>query len=26
MPVFAYLSQDEAAAAYQYLILYPPRP
>jgi cytochrome c5 len=26
MPVFVYLSQDEAAAAYQYLILYPPRP
>src|ERR1700688_35786 len=26
MPVFDYLSQDEAAAAYQYLILYPPRP
>ncbi|HWO29574.1 MAG TPA: cytochrome c, partial [Candidatus Acidoferrum sp.] len=25
MPVFPYLSQDEAAAAYQYLILYPPR-
>jgi mono/diheme cytochrome c family protein len=24
MPVFGYLSQDEAAAAYQYLILYPP--
>ena len=26
MPVFVYLSQDEAAAAYQYLILYPPHP
>jgi mono/diheme cytochrome c family protein len=26
MPVFAYLSQDEAAAAYQYLVLYPPHP
>jgi mono/diheme cytochrome c family protein len=26
MPVFAYLTQDEAAAAYLYLILYPPRP
>ena len=26
MPVFAYLSEDEAAAAYMYLILYPPRP
>ena len=26
MPVFVYLSQDEAAEAYQYLILYPPRP
>lgn len=26
MPVFAYLSQDEAAAAYLYLIRYPPRP
>ncbi len=25
MPVFGYLSQDEAAAAYLYLILYPPR-
>jgi mono/diheme cytochrome c family protein len=26
MPVFGYLSQDEAAAAYLYLMLYPPRP
>lgn len=26
MPVYAYLSQDEAAAAYQYLLLYPPQP
>jgi mono/diheme cytochrome c family protein len=26
MPVYSYLSQDEAAAAYQYLLLYPPRP
>jgi mono/diheme cytochrome c family protein len=26
MPVFPFLSQDEAAAAYQYLILYPPQP
>jgi mono/diheme cytochrome c family protein len=26
MPVFVYLSQDEAAAAYLYLIRYPPRP
>jgi mono/diheme cytochrome c family protein len=26
MPVFSYLTQDEAAAAYLYLILYPPRP
>src|SRR6202162_5410420 len=26
MPVFPYLRQDEAAEAYQYLILYPPRP
>jgi len=26
MPVFPFLSQDEAAAAYQYLILYPPKP
>jgi mono/diheme cytochrome c family protein len=26
MPVYAYLTQDEAAAAYQYLLLYPPRP
>ncbi|MGA8145514.1 MAG: cytochrome c [Candidatus Acidiferrales bacterium] len=26
MPVFQYLSQDEAAAAYLYLMLYPPRP
>jgi mono/diheme cytochrome c family protein len=26
MPVFSYLSQDEAAAAYQYLLLYPPKP
>ncbi len=25
MPVFSYLSQDEAAAAYLYLLLYPPR-
>jgi mono/diheme cytochrome c family protein len=25
MPVFTYLSQDEAAAAYVYLLLYPPR-
>jgi len=26
MPVFYYLSQDEAAAAYLYLLRYPPRP
>ncbi len=26
MPVFAYLTQDEAAAAYLYLMLYPPKP
>jgi mono/diheme cytochrome c family protein len=26
MPVFAYISQDEAAAAYLYLIRYPPQP
>ena len=26
MPVFSYLSQDEAAAAYLYLIRYPPQP
>lgn len=26
MPVFTYLSQDEAADAYTYLLLYPPRP
>ncbi len=26
MPVFVYLSQDEAAAAYMYLMLYPPHP
>ncbi len=26
MPVFVYLSQDEAAGAYLYLIRYPPRP
>ena len=26
MPVFTYLSQDEAADAYSYLLLYPPRP
>jgi mono/diheme cytochrome c family protein len=26
MPVFAYLSQDEAAAAYLYLLRYPPQP
>jgi mono/diheme cytochrome c family protein len=26
MPVFAYLSQDEAAAAYMYLVRYPPQP
>jgi mono/diheme cytochrome c family protein len=26
MPVYVYLSQDEAAAAYLYLIRYPPRP
>jgi len=26
MPVYDYLSQDEAAAAYQYLLLYPPQP
>ena len=26
MPVFMYLTQDEAASAYLYLILYPPRP
>jgi mono/diheme cytochrome c family protein len=26
MPVFVYLSQDETAAAYLYLIRYPPRP
>jgi mono/diheme cytochrome c family protein len=26
MPVFPFLSQDEAAAAYQYLLMYPPRP
>jgi hypothetical protein len=26
MPVYSYLSQDEAAAAYQYLLLYPPQP
>lgn len=26
MPVFPFLSQDEAAAAYEYLILYPPKP
>jgi mono/diheme cytochrome c family protein len=26
MPVFPFLSQDEAAAAYEYLILYPPQP
>jgi mono/diheme cytochrome c family protein len=26
MPVFVYLSQDEAAAVYGYLILYPPQP
>lgn len=26
MPVFSYLSADEAAAAYMYLILYPPLP
>ncbi len=26
MPVFSYLSQDEAAAAYQYLLRYPPKP
>lgn len=26
MPVFAYLTQDEAAAVYLYLILYPPQP
>jgi mono/diheme cytochrome c family protein len=25
MPVFSYLTQDEAAAAYMYLILYPPQ-
>jgi len=25
MPVYPYLTQDEAAAAYQYLILYPPQ-
>jgi mono/diheme cytochrome c family protein len=25
MPVFAYLTQDEAAAAYLYLMLYPPK-
>jgi mono/diheme cytochrome c family protein len=26
MPVFAYLTQDEAAAAYLYIMLYPPKP
>jgi mono/diheme cytochrome c family protein len=26
MPVFSYLTQDEAAAAYEYLALYPPKP
>ncbi len=26
MPVFAYLTDDEVAAAYLYLIIYPPRP
>jgi mono/diheme cytochrome c family protein len=26
MPVFVYLSQDEAAAAYSYLLIYPPHP
>ena len=26
MPVFSYLSQDEAAAAYEYLLRYPPKP
>lgn len=26
MPVFTYLSQDEAAAVYEYLLLYPPQP
>jgi mono/diheme cytochrome c family protein len=26
MPVFSYLTQDEAAAAYLYLMLYPPKP
>lgn len=26
MPVFPFLSQDEASAAYEYLILYPPQP
>jgi len=26
MPVYPYLTQDEAAAAYEYLILYPPQP
>jgi len=26
MPVFPFLTQDEAAAAYEYLILYPPQP
>jgi hypothetical protein len=25
MPVFVYLSQDEAAEAYMYLLLYPPQ-
>ena len=26
MPVFPFLTQDEAAAAYQYLVMYPPQP
>ncbi len=26
MPVFTYLTQDEAAAAYFYMMLYPPKP
>jgi len=26
MPVFTYLTQDEAAAAYLYVLLYPPKP
>jgi len=26
MPVFSYLTQDEAAAAYLYVMLYPPKP